>query len=68
MLACVTAAGGQWDCRLSAADDYFDAILALDMRTGAIKWVTEAIPFDAWTVACIPSVRARQLPGAGGPD
>ena len=37
------------------ADDHFDSILALDMRTGAIKWATRAMPFDTWTVDCIPS-------------
>jgi polyvinyl alcohol dehydrogenase (cytochrome) len=36
-----------------APDNYFDSILALDLDTGAIKWDTQALPFDAWTVACL---------------
>jgi polyvinyl alcohol dehydrogenase (cytochrome) len=49
------------------ADDYFDSILALDLRTGRIKWSTQALPFDAWTVSCIfgdPS----NCPTPKGPD
>ena len=44
-----------------ADDDYFDSIIALDLKTGAIRWVRQALPFDAWTVDCIP------IPGATGP-
>jgi polyvinyl alcohol dehydrogenase (cytochrome) len=36
-----------------APDNYFDSILALDMDTGAVKWNTRALPFDAWTAACL---------------
>ncbi|HET9600546.1 MAG TPA: PQQ-binding-like beta-propeller repeat protein [Acidimicrobiales bacterium] len=43
-----------------APDDHFDSIVALDLKTGAIRWVTQALPFDAWTVDCIP------IPGANG--
>ena len=28
--------------------------MALDLKTGAVRWATEALPYDAWTVACIP--------------
>ena len=56
VLDCVTAAGG--DPVATAAclppDDHFDSIMALDMLTGAIRWSTRAIPYDAWTVDCIP--------------
>ena len=69
---CVVAAAGDpvatADC--PADDDYFDAILALDMRTGAVKWVTEAIPFDAWTTSCLPPPfgGAGTCPDPEGPD
>ena len=50
------------------ADDHFDSIMALDLKTGAIRWATQAIPFDAWTVDCIPFIGdGDQLPGAGRP-
>jgi polyvinyl alcohol dehydrogenase (cytochrome) len=52
-----------------AADNFFDSVLALDMRTGAIRWVTEAIPYDAWTVDCIPFFGDGDLcPDPAGPD
>ncbi len=29
-----------------------DAVLALDMKTGAIKWVNQTTPNDQWTMGC----------------
>ena len=49
------------------ADDYFDSILALDLRTGAVKWATRALPFDAWTVSCIVG-QVDKCPSPAGPD
>ena len=37
----------------AAADDFFDTALALDLKTGAIKWSKTLEGFDTWTVACI---------------
>lgn len=48
------------------ADDYFDAIVSLDLRTGAVKWATRAMPFDTWTVACIFGLPS--CPSPAGPD
>jgi polyvinyl alcohol dehydrogenase (cytochrome) len=39
------------DC--TALDDYFDSVLALDLKTGQIKWARKAREFDTWTVACL---------------
>ncbi len=39
------------DC--TALDDYFDSVLALDVKTGHIKWSRKARDFDTWTVACL---------------
>ncbi len=51
------------------ADDYFDSIIALDLKTGAIRWSTEAIDYDAWTVDCIPFFGDGDLcPEPAGPD
>ncbi|WP_246069660.1 PQQ-binding-like beta-propeller repeat protein [Humibacillus xanthopallidus] len=71
VLACVEAAGGdpagQTACL--SPDDHFDSILALDLRTGAIKWATRALPFDAWTVDCIPFIGdGSNCPEPAGPD
>ena len=69
VLACVDAAGSNTSAQAACLppDDHFDSILALDMRTGAIKWATRALTFDAWTVSCIfgdPS----NCPSPSGPD
>ena len=37
-----------------APDNRFDSIMALDLKTGAIRWNKRAIPFDAWTTSCLP--------------
>jgi polyvinyl alcohol dehydrogenase (cytochrome) len=41
------------DC--TAPDDFFDTALALDLRTGQVKWATKLQTFDTWTVACLTS-------------
>jgi len=41
------------DC--TAPDDFFDAALALDVKTGQIKWGKKLQGNDTWTVACITS-------------
>ncbi|WP_018617105.1 PQQ-binding-like beta-propeller repeat protein [Segetibacter koreensis] len=50
-----------------SAENYIDAIVAIDLKTGAIKWTKSALPFDAWTVACfIPG--SANCPENAGPD
>ena len=39
----------------TAPDDFFDAALALDLKTGQVKWSKKLQGFDTWTVACITS-------------
>ena len=41
------------DC--TAADDFFDTSLALDLKTGQVKWARKLQTFDTWTVACLTS-------------
>jgi len=55
-LDCVSAAGDDVDAQRACipADNYFDAVVALDMDTGAVKWANSMIPFDVWTVGCVP--------------
>jgi len=36
----------------AAADDFFDTALALDLKTGQIKWSTRLQGNDTWTLAC----------------
>jgi polyvinyl alcohol dehydrogenase (cytochrome) len=71
VLDCVVAAGDDSDAQAAClpADDHFDSILALDLVTGAIKWATRAIPYDAWTVDCIPFFGDGDLcPDPAGPN
>jgi polyvinyl alcohol dehydrogenase (cytochrome) len=71
VLECVRDADGDPAAQTAClpADDYFDSIMALDMSTGAVKWATRAIPYDAWTVDCIPFVGDGDLcPDPAGPD
>jgi polyvinyl alcohol dehydrogenase (cytochrome) len=67
-LNCVSAAGS--DSNAAAAcispDDHFDSVMALDLKTGAIKWATPALPYDAFTLACIFGTGTCQSPA--GPD
>lgn len=58
---CVDAVDG-------SAENYFDAVLALDLQTGAVKWVRRVIPFDAWTVACLFPGPNPNCPENAGPD
>lgn len=71
VLNCVAAAGEDAVAKSAClpANDYFDSILALDLRTGAVRWATRAIPYDAWTVDCIPFFGDGDLcPQPSGPD
>lgn len=63
--ACVTA-NPTADC--TAPDDYFDTALALDLRTGAVRWAKKVGTYDAWTVACFFSPPGTNCPAPPGPD
>lgn len=53
--ACVIAAGSNSDAVKAciAADNYFDSVVALDLKSGAVRWATKALPADIWNAACI---------------
>jgi polyvinyl alcohol dehydrogenase (cytochrome) len=57
--ACIEAVPG-------SSENYFDAVMALDPNTGAIKWTRSVIPFDAWNVACI--FGGPNCPDTSSPD
>jgi polyvinyl alcohol dehydrogenase (cytochrome) len=70
-LDCVAASEGDPGAQSACipADDLFDSIISLDMKTGAVKWATHALPFDAWTVDCIPFIGdGSDCPEPAGPD
>jgi polyvinyl alcohol dehydrogenase (cytochrome) len=39
----------------AAPDDFFDTALALDLKTGQVKWAKKLQGSDTWTVACLTS-------------
>jgi len=69
-LDCIAAAGGdesaQRACLEPYPDNYFDAVVALDLKTGAVKWANIVIPFDVWTVECLFGLPT--CPDPEGPD
>ncbi|ADU46880.1 PQQ-binding-like beta-propeller repeat protein [Intrasporangium calvum] len=69
VLDCVAAAGTDPVAQRACLppEDLFDSIVALDMRTGAVKWATHAISYDAWTVSCIFG-NPSNCPSPAGPD
>lgn len=73
VLDCVAASGGDPDAQRDclAGDNFFDAVVAFDLKTGATKWATIVIPFDAWTVSCLPpfdAINPANCPEPAGPD
>jgi polyvinyl alcohol dehydrogenase (cytochrome) len=44
-----------------------DSIIAMDLKTGAVKWVFQATAGDAWNIACELDDRAN-CPDEDGPD
>lgn len=70
-LNCVAAAGSDVGAikRCIPTGNLVDAVLALDLKTGAVKWSTAALPYDAWTVSCIPFLGdGTNCPQPAGPD
>jgi len=71
VLACVAAAGDNPVAQAAclAADNHFDSVVSLDSRTGAVKWATRALAYDAWTVSCFPFLGdGANCPEPAGPD
>ena len=71
VLACVVAAGSNPVAVKACipANNYTDSVMALNLKTGAVRWSTTALPFDAWTVDCLPGVgNGKNCPNPAGPD
>jgi polyvinyl alcohol dehydrogenase (cytochrome) len=43
-----------------AADNHFDALVSLDLNTGAIKWARSMVAFDSWNISCIFAVMGNE--------
>lgn len=68
-LECITAAGSDPNAQRAciSPDDHFDSIVALDLRSGVIRWATAALPYDASTGDCVLGEGAN-CPQPAGPD
>jgi len=64
--ACQQAGGTTAQCM--PADNYQESVLAIDPRTGAIKWSVGDETFDAWNLACLPGFPPNNCPPAPGDD
>ena len=51
-----------------ANNDYFDTALALDLKTGAVKWAKRVQGVDVWTVACTKNPNPVSCPEPNSPD
>lgn len=61
-----TNGSGQAACFDSA--DLYDTALALDMKTGAVKWSKRVQGTDVWTVACTKNPNPVSCPEPSSPD
>jgi len=71
VLDCALAAGVNTGAAAACnpADNRFDAIVALDLLTGVVRWSTAGWPFDTWTVSCFPFVpNVDNCPSSESPD
>jgi polyvinyl alcohol dehydrogenase (cytochrome) len=68
VITCLTNAGSDTSAAQAcvSADDHFDSVMALDLKSGAIKWVSRALPYDAWTLSCVFGMAT--CPSPAGPD
>ena len=65
--ACVAANPGSTTC--DAPTNLVDAIVSLDLDTGAVKWADKLSTSDAWNVACIFGfINPTACPTPTGPD
>nr|WP_213805143.1 PQQ-binding-like beta-propeller repeat protein [Granulicella sp. dw_53] len=49
-------------------EDHIDSVMALDLKTGAIKWSTKLNTYDAFTLACRTMPPGVACPSPSGPD
>jgi polyvinyl alcohol dehydrogenase (cytochrome) len=66
--ACQSKASAGVSIPCTDPNDYFDAILALDLRNGAKLWTLLLDGSDVWTVACISPKPGVTCPSPTGPD
>lgn len=58
---------GTGDAYTSPVPPTTDAIMALDLKSGAVLWSVQDTPHDAWNVACL-GTKGDNCPEPAGPD
>jgi polyvinyl alcohol dehydrogenase (cytochrome) len=64
--ACRNAGGTAAECL--APDDRVDSFVALDTRTGRVRWSTGIQGFDAWNIGCVAGPPPNNCPDNPGDD
>ena len=60
---------GTSDASCTAPNDYFDSVLALNLKTGEVKWGHKVEGWDAWNLACkTEGTGATWCPSVESPD
>jgi polyvinyl alcohol dehydrogenase (cytochrome) len=62
---CQESGGAPSEC---APDNHLNSIIALDTRTGAIRWTAGEDAFDTWNGGCIIGPPPNNCPPLAGPD
>ena len=57
---------GTGDNYSEPSNDRSDAVIAIDLKTGAIRWSHQMVEGDAWNVACVLGIDS--CPAKPGPD
>ena len=65
---CQAAQRGRRGRRCDAPGNYLNAILALNLADGAVRWANPRSEYDAWNVACITNPPGPNCPTPAGPD
>jgi polyvinyl alcohol dehydrogenase (cytochrome) len=57
------------DAKCTASNDYFDSVVALNLKTGAVKWGRKVQGWDAYNLACkIKGLGGTWCPSIESPD
>ena len=67
---CVGKAGSDATAQIAclAPDDYLDAVVSLDLDSGALRWASRLQGLDIWTKLCTLFPASPQCPDPLGPD
>lgn len=60
VLSCLRANGSPAACMSPA--NHIDSVVALDLDTGALRWASKGLDYDAWNVGCGLSVPGFVIP------